>query len=45
MIRKVYRKLYAIFVGRLNPQKYIKKIGVNFTYGTVFIYGKVSWGT
>lgn len=45
MIKKIYRKLYAVFVGRINPSKYIEKIGVNFPYGKVHIYGRVAWGT
>ena len=45
MLKKIYRNLYCAFVGRLNPQKYIKKIGVNFSYGSIYVYGKVSWGT
>lgn len=45
MIRKIYRKLYGIIVSRTNPQKYIKRIGVNFPYGKIHIYGNVVWGT
>lgn len=44
MIRKIYRKLYAIIIGKIDPIKYAKKIGVNFS-GEVHIYGHVHWGT
>ena len=44
MIKKIYRKLYAIIWSKLNPVKYAKKIGVNFM-GKVNIYGNVLWGT
>lgn len=44
MIRKIYRKLYELVVGRLCPVKYAKKIGVNFK-GVVNIYGVVTWST
>ena len=44
MIRKIYRKLFQIIVGKLFPVKYAKKIGVNFL-GGVKIYGTVRWST
>lgn len=44
MIKKIYRYLYRIIWGRINPLKYAKKIGVNFK-GTVHLYGNISWGT
>lgn len=43
-MRKIYRKLYELVVGRLWPVKYAKKIGVNFI-PPLSIFGKVSWGT
>lgn len=45
MIRKTYRKLYRMIVGKTNPIKYAKKIGVNMPKGKVHIYGNVEWGT
>ena len=42
--RKIYRKLYWLFVGRRNPLKWAKKIGVNIK-GKVHLYGRVSWNT
>lgn len=44
MLRKIYRKLYKIIIGKLFPIKFAKKIGVNFR-GGVNIYGSVDWGT
>jgi acetyltransferase-like isoleucine patch superfamily enzyme len=44
MIRKIYRKLFQIIVGKLFPVKYAKKIGVNLLSG-VKIYGTVRWST
>ena len=43
-IRKVYRETYKKTIGRLNPIKYAKKIGVNMGEG-VRLYGKIEWGT
>lgn len=37
--------LYNSFYQRLFPYKYAKKIGVNFPYGKVHFYGKISWST
>ena len=45
MLRKIHRKLYELIIGRLYPEKYASKIGVNFSHGDVHIYGKVMWGT
>lgn len=44
MIKKIYRYFYKKIVGKINPSKYAKKIGVNFTKD-LFIYGNISWGT
>ena len=44
MIRKVYRYIYRLIIGKYKPIKYAKKIGVNLK-GKTFIYGNVSWGT
>lgn len=44
MIRKIYRKLYALIMGKLAPVKYAKKIGVNFRW-KVTIYGSIFHGT
>lgn len=43
-IRKIYRYLYRIIVGKINPLKFAKKIGVNMGEN-VHIYGNVSWGS
>ena len=43
-IRKIYRFLYKTIVGKINPLKYAKKIGVNMG-NNVHIYGNVSWGS
>lgn len=43
-IRKIYRFLYKKLVGKINPLKYAKKIGVNMG-NNVHIYGNVSWGS
>ena len=42
--RSFYRKLYYFFVGRKNPLKYAKKIGVNFK-GECKLYGNPGWGS
>ena len=42
--RNFYRKWYAFFVGRKNPLKYAKKVGVNIK-GRCYIYGPHSWGS
>lgn len=33
-IRKLYRYFYKLIVGKLNPVKYAKKVGVNMGGGT-----------
>lgn len=43
-IRKLYRYFYKLIVGKLNPVKYSKKVGVNMG-GNIHIYGNVSWGS
>lgn len=43
-VRRIYRYLYKQLVGKINPLKYAKKIGVN-TGENVHIYGEVSWGS
>lgn len=46
IIRRIYRKLYALIIGKINPVRYAIKIGVNFKEpSTVKIYGKVGWST
>lgn len=46
-IRKIYRKLYTLIVGKFYPIKYALKIGVNFksTPPKVKLYGVVAWST
>ncbi len=43
-LRTIYRILYKNTVGKLNPVKFAKKIGVN-VLGTLHIYGDVAWST
>ena len=43
-LRKIYRILYKKTIGKLNPVKFAKKIGVNIS-GDLHIYGNVEWGT
>lgn len=43
-IRKIYRYLFQQIIGKINPIKYAKKIGVNMGKN-IHIYGKVSWGS
>ena len=45
MIRKIYRKIYSTIIGKINPVKFAKKIGVNFPDKQLHVYGKTSWGT
>lgn len=44
-LKKYYRFLYKAVVGRINPLKYAKKIGVNIQGREVHLYGYISWGT
>ncbi len=39
-LRKLYRIIYKNIVGRLNPVKYAKKIGVNIAGGGYIFTGK-----
>lgn len=39
--QRVKRKYYKV----LKPMKYAEKVGVNFTKGSLFLYGDVAWGT
>ena len=46
MIKKIYRKIYKLIVGKINPLKYAMKIGVNFQDAkSVHLYGRIEWGT
>lgn len=46
IIRKIYRKLYSIIIGKIDPVRYAQKIGVNFANPkSVHIYGTVGWST
>ena len=42
--RQLYRRLYWLFVGKRNPLKWAKKIGVNFK-GRAYLYGNIGWST
>lgn len=46
-VRRIYRKLYTLTIGYVNPLKYARKVGVNFEgNGTrVYTYGRIGWGT
>lgn len=39
------KTIYKILLSKLKPIEYMKKVGVNFPWGKVHIYGKVSWGS
>lgn len=43
-LRALYRLVYKRTLGKLNPTKFAKKIGVNIL-GKVHIYGSPEWGT
>lgn len=44
-LRKIYRVMYKMIVGRINPIKYARKIGVNMK-GKVHLYSKsIGWST
>lgn len=43
-LRKLYREIYRVIVGKRNPVKYAQKIGVNMK-GRIKIYGRVAWGS
>ena len=34
-----------MLLSKLRPLEYMKKVGVNFPEGKVYIYGKVAWGS
>lgn len=44
-IRKMYRFLYKTIVGKINPLKYAKKIGVNMGNNVHIYGGGISWGS
>jgi len=39
------KSIYKIYLHKLKPIKYMKKVGVNFLDGKVHIYGNVAWGS
>ena len=43
MLKKIFRKIYKDTVGKINPIKYARKVGVNFE--DIHIYGNVGWGS
>lgn len=45
MLRKILRHFYYSIVGRIAPSKLAKKIGVNFPWGGIHLYGNINWGT
>lgn len=45
IVMDIFRSMNAKVLSRLNYDKYLKKIGVNFTEGTVHIFGRVEWQT
>lgn len=40
-IQRIKRKYYKIF----KPLKYVKKIGINCDIKSLYLYGKIEWGT
>lgn len=41
----VFRVLYRRVLSKINYDKYLQHLGVNFTKGTVHVYGHVDWQT
>ena len=39
------RGLYRLYLQKMKPLKYAKKVGVNFPEGELHIYGNVGWST
>ena len=39
------RGLYRLYLQKIRPLKYAKKVGVNFPDGELHIYGRVGWST
>ncbi len=39
------RGLYRLYLQKMHPLKYAKKVGVNFQEGELHIYGNVGWST
>lgn len=44
-LKKLYRVFYRDVICARHPERYAKRIGVNFTEGKLHIYGKVNWST
>lgn len=44
-IREIVRGVYFKVLLRFNYDSYLEKLGVNFTPGTVHVYGRVEWQT
>lgn len=39
------KDLYRLYLQKINPLKYAKKVGVNFVDGELHLYGRVAWST
>ena len=39
------KSIYKMFLYKLKPLVYMKKVGVNFPEGKVHVYGRVAWGS
>ena len=39
------KSFYKMYLNKLKPIKYMKKVGINFPEGKVHIYGRVAWGS
>ena len=41
----IFKLLKHRFYSAFKPYKYMEKVGINFTKGTVHIYGHINWGS
>lgn len=39
------KSIYKMFLMKYKPLAYMKKVGVNFPEGKVYLYGRVEWGS
>lgn len=44
-IKTLYKTIRNKIYSKISPYKWMKKIGVNFPWGGVHVYGNVAWGT
>lgn len=45
MLKKYINFAYGKYQSKIRPNKYMKRLGVNFSEGDVHIYGNVIWGS